>query len=64
MPRLVGKPSRTPLYVGIALLAAVAGLGALEYTGTIDLIPGFGEDQNTVRRSEIPTNKTNPNSRY
>jgi hypothetical protein len=64
MPRLVGKPSKTPLYVGIAVLVAVAGLGALEYTGTIDLIPGFGEDQNTVRRSEITPNRTNPNSRY
>ncbi len=64
MPRLVGKPSKTPLYVGIALLVAVAGGVTLEYTGTIDLVPGFGEDQNAVRRSEIPAKRANPNSRY
>lgn len=42
MPRLVGKTSKTPLYVGIVLVSAIAVAGALEYSGTIDLIPGFG----------------------
>ena len=42
MPRLVGKTSKTPLYVGIALISAIAVAGVLEYSGTIDLIPGFG----------------------
>ncbi len=45
MPRLIGKTSKTPLYVGISLLATVAVLGALEYSGTIDLIPGFGQSR-------------------
>ena len=49
MPRLVGKTSKTPLYVGIALVSAIVVAGALEYSGTIDLVPGFGQS-NRVRR--------------
>jgi hypothetical protein len=49
MPRLLGKPSKAPVYLGIALLAAIAGVAALEYSGTIDLIPGFGQDQKTMK---------------
>jgi hypothetical protein len=45
MPRLLGKPSKTPLYIGTALLVAVAGVFALEYSGIIDVIPNFGKDQ-------------------
>ncbi len=43
MPRLVGKPSKAPSYIGLALLVAIIGAGALEYTGSIDLVPGFGQ---------------------
>jgi hypothetical protein len=52
MPRLLGKPSKAPVYLGIALLAAIAGVAALEYSGTIDLMPGFGQDQKTMKRLE------------
>ena len=58
MPRLVGKTSKTPLYVGIVLVSTIAVVGALEYAGTIDLVPGFGR-VNRVRQlsgssSEVP----------
>jgi hypothetical protein len=43
MPRLVGKPSKAPSYIGLALLVTILGAGALEYSGTIDLVPGFGQ---------------------
>ncbi len=52
MPRLLGKSSKTPVYVGIAVLVAIAGAVALEYSGTIDLVPGFGQDHNTTKNSE------------
>jgi hypothetical protein len=52
MPRLLGKSSKTPLYLGIALLVVVAGAATLESSGTIDLIPGFGQDLKTTRPSE------------
>jgi hypothetical protein len=44
MPRLLGKPSKAPVYLGITLLAAVAGALALEYSGAINIIPGFGKE--------------------
>jgi hypothetical protein len=44
MPRLLGKSSKVPGYFGIALLAAIAGSIALEYSGTINVIPGFGKE--------------------
>jgi hypothetical protein len=43
MPRLVGKQSNQGLYVGLALLVAIAGLIGLEYSGAIDLSPDFGK---------------------
>jgi hypothetical protein len=66
MPRLIGKSSKAPLYVGTALVVAVAGAIALEYSGVIDIIPNFGKDQKVVNRShqsekrqtsKIPTTK-------
>ncbi len=50
MPRLLGKPSKTPLYIGVALLVTITGAVALEYYGTIDVIPGFGQDHKAIRR--------------
>lgn len=47
MPRLVGKPSKVPSYVGLVLLATILGAGALEYSGMIDLVPGFGQGRGT-----------------
>jgi hypothetical protein len=57
MPRLVGKSSKTPLYVGVILLLALAGATALEYFGTIDLIPGFGRDHKPTGRPGISSSK-------
>ncbi len=44
MPRLLGKPSKTPVYVGMAFLAVLAGAAVLEYSGAINVIPGFGKE--------------------
>jgi hypothetical protein len=49
MPRLVGRTSKTPFYTAITVLV-LAAVTALEYTGEIDLVPGFGRD-NPGRRS-------------
>jgi hypothetical protein len=57
MPRLIGKPSKAPVYLGIILLIAAAGV--LEYVGEIDVIPGFGRDG----RLTGTTNLQNPRSR-
>ncbi|WP_373542121.1 hypothetical protein [Chamaesiphon sp.] len=43
MPRLIGKPSQAPMYVGLAFLVAVIGASVLEYSGDLNLVPGFGE---------------------
>jgi hypothetical protein len=43
MPRLLGKPSKTPVYFGMAFLAVLAGSAVLEYSGVINVIPGFGK---------------------
>lgn len=45
MPRLIGRPSKAPGYVGLALLVAIVGIGALEYSGEINLVSGFGYDR-------------------
>jgi hypothetical protein len=50
MPRLVGKSSKTPRYIGISFLAAIAVVGVLEYTGTIDLVPEFGQSRKPTGR--------------
>ena len=46
MPRLIGRPSKAPGYLGLALLVAIVGVGALEYSGDINLVSGFGYDNN------------------
>jgi cyanate permease len=51
MPRLVGKQSNTSLYVGIALLLALAGAVGLEYFGAINVIPGFGLERQPAEDS-------------
>ncbi len=50
MPRLLGKPSKAPLFIGVALLVAITSAVALEYYGAINVIPGFGQDHQTTRR--------------
>ena len=49
MPRLIGRQSKAPGYLGLALLAAIVGVGALEYSGDINLVSGFGYDNTTVQ---------------
>ncbi len=55
MPRLVGKDSSKGLvYIGLAVLIAIAAFVGLEYTGTIDLIPRFGESTRPVNPANVP----------
>jgi hypothetical protein len=44
MPRLVGKQSNGSGYIALLLLAAAGTVGAMEYAGIINVIPGFGKD--------------------
>jgi hypothetical protein len=57
MPRLLGKSSKTPLYVGTALVVAIAGAFALEYSGIVDVVPNFGKAQKIIGQSKAPTRK-------
>jgi hypothetical protein len=57
MPRLIGKPSKSLVYLGIAVLVAAAVV--LEYAGEIDVIPGFGRDGQTTGWNDY----RNPSSR-
>jgi hypothetical protein len=50
MPRLLGKPSKAPLYIGTALVLVVAGAVAMEYLGVIDAIPNFGKERKTTEQ--------------
>jgi hypothetical protein len=50
MPRLVGNQSNRGLYTGLIVLAAIIGFFGLEYTGTINVIPGFGQESILLRR--------------
>jgi len=43
MPRLVGKQSNMNLYIVLVVLAGVVSFLGLEYTGKIDIVPGFGK---------------------
>lgn len=52
MPRLVGKTSKTPLYTLITVLI-LATATAIEYTGEIDLVPGFGRDNPSMRSTQF-----------
>jgi hypothetical protein len=62
MPRLLGKPQKTPLYLGITVLAAVAVATTLEYAGMIDIIPSFGQSRQALKDSEVPAVRI-PNNR-
>ena len=44
MPRLVGKQSNTPVYLLLYMILILVSLGALEYEGVINIIPGWGKD--------------------
>jgi hypothetical protein len=63
MPRLLGKPSKTPVYVGMAFLAVLAGAAVLEYSGAINVIPGFGKEPSGIIAvpreavEKLPTNR-------
>ncbi|MGB3493515.1 MAG: hypothetical protein WBA57_12350 [Elainellaceae cyanobacterium] len=47
MPRLIGKQSNSGWYVGSAFILAIAIVVACEYTGLINIIPGFGREYQT-----------------
>jgi hypothetical protein len=61
MPRLLGKPSKTPVYFFTILLIALLSAVVLEYSGTIDVIPNFGQDRKITGRSKPPS-KTSSNN--
>jgi hypothetical protein len=44
VPRLIGKQSNSGWYVGSILILAIAIAGVFEYTGFINVIPGFGRE--------------------
>jgi hypothetical protein len=51
MPRLVGKQSNNGLITSLLILVAIAAAVGLEYTGAVDVIPGFGRDTNSLRNN-------------
>jgi hypothetical protein len=53
MPRLIGKQSNDSWYVALALIAAIAAAGSLEYLGVINAIPGFGNDRSPFEQSSV-----------
>jgi hypothetical protein len=48
MPRLVGKQSNDGLLISLIVLAAIAAATGLEYTGAINVVPGFGKDNSIL----------------
>ena len=57
MPRLIGKSSKTPIYLGTALVIAIAGGITLEYLGMVDVVPNFGKDRKLIGQSERPNRR-------
>jgi hypothetical protein len=57
MPRLVGKQSNDGLLATLLLLVAIAAAVGFEYTGAIDVVPGFGRDTQNLRNA--PRNLSN-----
>jgi hypothetical protein len=49
MPRLVGKQSNNGAVASLLLIIAIAAAIGLEYTGAVDVIPGFGRDTQNLR---------------
>ncbi|MCY7369018.1 MAG: hypothetical protein LH474_12795 [Chamaesiphon sp.] len=49
MPRLVGKQSNSAIPLSLLILAAIATVIGLEYTGTINIVNGFGNDRLEIR---------------
>jgi hypothetical protein len=54
MPRLIGKRSNAPLYVGLGFIALLAGLVSLEYFGIINIVPRFGVDSHRADTYQTP----------
>ena len=49
MPRLIGKQSKSSVPLSLLILAAIATVVGLEYTGAINVINGFGNDRLEIR---------------
>jgi hypothetical protein len=58
MPRLIGKTSKAPLYIGTVAVVAIAGVLALEYYGVIDIIPNFGRENKEMWQPSLPPRRT------
>jgi hypothetical protein len=55
MPRLVGKQSNDGLFISLIVLIAIAVATGLEYTGAINVAPGFGKDNSTLDSKDRST---------
>lgn len=53
MPRLVGKQSNEGILVSLLMIAAIAIATGLEYTGIINVVPGFGQDNPTLKTDSL-----------
>jgi hypothetical protein len=60
MPRLIGKTSKAPLYIGTVAVVAIVGALALEYYGVIDIIPNFGQDSKEMGQPSLSPRRTTP----
>jgi hypothetical protein len=58
MPRLLGKTSKAPLYIGTVAIVAIVGVLALEYYGVIDIIPNFGRDNKEMGQPSLSPRRT------
>lgn len=61
MPRLIGKTSKAPLYMTLLIVVVACAVTGLEYLGEIDIVPGFGRDNPTMRVADPETLKPGSN---
>ncbi len=52
MPRLVGKQSDNDGYIAVTLIAIAAIAVAVEYSGLVNFVPGFGRDNVSLIREQ------------
>jgi hypothetical protein len=64
MPRLVGKQSNNGLLATLLLLVAIGATVGLEYTGAIDMVPGFGRDTQNLRNDRNSQQNFEPQSTH
>jgi hypothetical protein len=55
MPRLAGKQSNNGAIASLLLIVAIAAATGLEYTGAVDIVPGFGKESQNFRNDSQNT---------